>query len=64
MSKNAKNLKILPYWGGGVIYIRWSVELTDFNKPSLTKFGSVYTKLLPFENRYLQGYPFTTVVED
>ncbi len=36
----------------------------DFNKPSLIEFGSMYPKLLPFENRYLQDYPFTTLVED
>ncbi len=32
--------------------------LKDFNKPSLIEFGSVYLKLLPFENCYLQSYSF------
>ncbi len=45
-------------------YIRRSVELMDFNKPSLIEFCSVYQKLLSFKNRYLHRYPITTVVED
>ncbi len=64
-SKNDNNLKILLYlMGEGVIYIRWRAEITDFSSPSLIEFGSVYPKLLSFENHYLHGYPFTTVVED
>ncbi len=59
--KNDKNYKTHPYWGGGgIIYISWNVEQTDFNKRSLIEFGSVYSKLLPSENRYLQGYSFKT----